>query len=64
MTHFPSYTSQINMLIYVYLSGMDKAENLKGFAVKLGKWWSLLQDSDIYKVVLSSLHNFIQISVT
>jgi len=65
MTHFPSHTtSQIDLLIYVYSSGVDKGENLKGLAVKSGKWWLLLQGSEIYKVVLSSLHNFIQISVT
>jgi hypothetical protein len=30
MTHFPSYTNQIDLLIYVYSSGVDKEENLKG----------------------------------
>jgi hypothetical protein len=37
MTQFPSYTGQIDLLIYIYSSGVGKAELLKGFAVKSGE---------------------------
>jgi hypothetical protein len=37
MTQFPSYTGQIDLLIYIYSSGVSKAELLKGFAVKSGE---------------------------